>query len=65
MKHINHNDYCCDNTWLKNSNNKTFTYSQLLGAMKFVAFTGVKFDTLPDDVKPKMSAYLKQEGYTK
>ena len=64
-KHIDPNDYCCDNTWLKNCDNKTFSYRQLLGAMQFGSFTGVKFDTLPDDVKPKMSAYLKQEGYTK
>jgi len=65
MKHLGKDDYCCDNTWLKNCNNKTFTYSQLLGAMQFASFTGVKFDTLPNNVKPKMSAYLKQEGYIK
>jgi hypothetical protein len=57
---IDPNDYCCDNTWLKNCLNKTFTYGQLLGAMKLV---GVKYSSLPDDVKPKMFEYLKQQGY--
>jgi len=60
MKHIDPNDYCCDNTWLKFCNNKTFSYRQLLGAMKFNI---VKYDSLPDDVKPKMFEYLKQQGY--
>ena len=62
MKQIDKNDYCCDNTWLKNCNNKTFSYRQLLGAMKF-GF--VKFATMPAHVKTLMSAYLKQEGYIK
>ena len=62
MKHIDKNDYCCDNTWLKNCDNKTFSYRQLLGAMQF-GF--VKFAKMPDDVKPKMTAYLEQEGYLK
>ena len=62
MKHIDHNDYCCDNTWLRNSNNKTFTYSQLLGAMRF----GVApYDSLPKDIKRKITRYLVQEGYLK
>jgi len=62
MKYINKNDYCCDNTWLKNCNNKTFSYRQLLGAMQF-GF--VKFDTMPAHVKPLMEKYLHQEGYLK
>ena len=49
-------------TWLKDKKclNKTFTYAQLLGAMKF---NFVTFDSLPDDVKVKMLEYLKQQGY--
>ena len=65
MKHINHDDYCCDNTWLKNCNNKTFTYSQLLGAMKFGGLTGVKLSTMPKHINRKMRKYLVQEGYIK
>lgn len=60
MKHINPNDMCCSNTWIKACNNKTFTYGGLLMAMKFNL---VKYDGLPDDVKPKMLEYLKQQGY--
>ena len=60
MKHIKPDDFIATNTWLKQSNNKTFTYAQLLGAMKF---NFVTFDSLPDDVKVKMLEYLKQQGY--
>tara|TARA_B100001245_G_C22642802_1_gene315996 strand:- start:2 stop:220 length:219 start_codon:yes stop_codon:yes gene_type:complete len=56
---INKDDHCCDNTWSK-FGNKKFTYAQLLGAMKFNL---VKYDDLPDDVKPLMLEYLKQQGY--
>ena len=60
MKHIKPNDFIATNTWLKQSNNKSFTYGQLLCAMKFNL---VKLDSLPDDVKANMLEYLRQQGY--
>ena len=60
MKHIDKDDYCCDNTFAPDFDNKTFTYRLLLGALR-LSMGMMRWDSLPHDVQLKMSAYLKQQ----
>ena len=48
------------NNFAENSNNKTFTISQLIGAMSFGV---LKYDKLPPEIKEVMSVMLRRLGY--
>ena len=49
-----------DNNFAKNSDNKKFTISQLMGAMSFGV---LKYDKLPPEIKEVMLVMLKRLGY--
>ena len=49
-----------DNDFAENSDNKTFTISQLIGAMSFGV---LKYDKLPPEIKKVMSVMLRRLGY--
>lgn len=49
-----------DNDFAKNSDNKKFTISQLMGAMSFGV---LKYDKLPPEIKEVMLVMLKRLGY--
>ena len=49
-----------DNNFAKNSDNKKFTISQLMGAMSFGV---LKYDKLPPEIKEVMLIMLKRLGY--
>ena len=49
-----------DNDFAENSNNKKFTISQLIGAMRFGV---LKYDKLPPEIKEVISVMLRRLGY--
>ena len=49
-----------DNDFAENSDNKKFTISQLIGAMRFGV---LKYDKLPPEIKKVMSVMLRRLGY--
>jgi len=49
-----------DNDFAENSDNKTFTISQLIGAMSFGV---LKYDKLPPEIKEVISVMLRRLGY--